>query len=575
MQTLTFSRSRWLPFVAAVVGLMLIVACGGGNDSTGSSAQAPIDQQVLRLRVVGEPETIDPALAASITEASLMKPIFAGLFTYDSELRVVPSLASELPTADNGGVSKDGLTYTVKIKKDSKFSDGSNVTANDFVYSLRRALDPKLGSPYVSFFYDVAGAEAYNTAMGTPKEPKTPTDAELNSLRDKVGVEAKDANTVVYHLDAPQPSFLNILALWTAYPVQQSNVEKFGAKWTEAGNIVSNGPFVLREWAHDQRIVFEPNPYWTGEKPKLGRIVINFIADDAAAYAAYQNNELDEVAVPPSVRREAATPGSPLNAEFQKIADLSTFAMFMNNKVAPFDNLKVRQAFAMAVDRNAFVEGVLQGAGVPATSWIPPGMPGYDANLGKDLAFNADKAKQLLADAGYPDGKGFPQVTFLSIASDTNRLIGQAIEDQLKKNLGVTVTTQYVDPKTFGGRFLQNQHQVTILPWSADWPYPDNWLPDQFSTTGLNNHSGYSNAKFDDLVKKAQVETDNKKRLELYGQAQKLILDDEPTNTKILPKSQNPFSTKTSPRQTRVKVLFQTPPESRVKEESLLSRRLF
>ena len=524
MDTLTLSRTRWLPFVLAFVAMLAVMACGGDNATkVDKSAMAPPDQQILRLRLNGEPKTIDPALSNSLAEATLTRPLFAGLFSYDTELKIIPNMATDVPTDDNGGISKDGLTYTVKIKKDAKWSDGNPITANDFVYSLRRALDPKLGSPYVSFYYGIVGAQDYNTAFGTKDAPKTPGDSELSALRDKVGVEAKDATTVVYHLKQPDPSFLNLLALWTAYPVEQKVVEQYGAKWTEAGNHVGNGPFVLREWAHDQRIVFEPNPYWTGEKPNLSRIVISFIADDAAAYAAFQAGDLDVVTVPPAASRQVAAQNS---AEFVKIADLSTYAMFMNNKVAPFDNQKVREAFALAVDRNAYVDGVLQGAGAATTSWIPPGMPGYDANLGKQWTFDATKAKQALAEAGYPDGKNFPAVTFLAVSSDTNRLVGQFIEDQLKKNLGVTVTTEYVDSKTFGGRFTGNQHQVTIQRWSADWPYPNNWLPDQFGTNALNNHSGYSSSKFDDLVKKAAAEVDEKKRLDLYAQAQKLIIDE-------------------------------------------------
>ncbi|HEX5368224.1 MAG TPA: ABC transporter substrate-binding protein, partial [Dehalococcoidia bacterium] len=187
-----------------------------------------------------------------------------------------------------------------------------------------------------------------------------------------------------------------------------------------------------------------------------------------------------------------------------------------------------RQAFGTAIDRQAYVDGVLQGAGVPTTSWVPPGMPGYDKDLGTQYSFDPQKAQQLLAQAGFPDGKGLPKVTFIMVASDSNKIVGQFIQDQLKKNLGVDVDVQYLDSKAYGGSFGTGDYQVTIQSWSADWPYPDNWLPDQFGTGAGNNLVNFSNQQFDDLMAKAAAELDNQKRLDLYDQGQKLMLDQAP-----------------------------------------------
>jgi oligopeptide transport system substrate-binding protein len=165
----------------------------------------------------------------------------------------------------------------------------------------------------------------------------------------------------VYQLREPNPSFLNLMALWTAFPVREDVVDKFGSRWTEPGNNVSNGAFMLKEWTHDQRIVMEPNPYWQGQKPKLTRVEINFIADDGAAYAAYSAGDLDVVTLPPALAREASTPGSSLNKEFVQQSTLTTYAFLYNTTSAPFDNPKVRQAFGTAIDRNAYVDGLRQG----------------------------------------------------------------------------------------------------------------------------------------------------------------------------------------------------------------------
>jgi oligopeptide transport system substrate-binding protein len=520
-------RTRWLAFSLTLVVALTLAACGSeSSSSVDSSRMAPAAQQVLRTRLTGEPKSIDPHTISLAAETTLTKPLFAGLFTYDEALRVVPNAAAELPTDDNGGVSKDGLTYTVKLKKDLKWSDGKPLEASDFVYSMQRALDPALAGPYASFYHVLLGAKEYNTAMGTKDAPKTPSAAELEGMRSRVGVTAKDAGTLVYQLKEPSPSFLNLLALWTSFPVRKDVVEKHGSRWTEPENHVGNGAFVLKEWAHDQRMVMEPNPHWQGEKPKLTRLVINFIADDAAAYAAYQADELDVVNVPTAVRREVASPASPLNSQFVKLPALSTYALFFNHSAAPFDNIKVRQAFGMAVDRNAYVNGLLQGAGSVTTSWLPAGMPGYNGDLGKQYEFNAAKAKQTLAEAGYPEGRGLPKVTFIATANDANRLLGQFIEDQIKRNLGVEVTFEYVDSRTFGSRFLGHQYQITIQRWNADWPYPDNWLPEIFGSNSGNNHLEYKNPKFDEIMRRAKAEVDEKKRLALYNDGHKLMLED-------------------------------------------------
>jgi oligopeptide transport system substrate-binding protein len=508
---------------------MLFVACGGSDDSNGAVAEnpAPADQQVLRVRLNSEPRTLDPARSNLSVENSVNKSLFQGLFTYDENLKLVPNLALEVPSDDNGGISPDGLTYTVKIPDDARWSDGSALTANDFVYSLKRALDPKLAGPYVSYFYSLVGAKDYATALGTPAAPKTPSDSDLAAMRDKVGVTAPDSHTLIYKLSEPNPSFLNQLALWTAYPVKQDVVEKYGDQWTEAEHHIGNGPFMMESWQHGSKIVLEANPNYSGkDRPLLSRIEYNIIADDTAAYASYLAGELDVVTVPPSARQDVMNPASGLSDQLRRQPELGTFGLFMNEAMKPFDNVNVRKAFAQAIDREAMIEGVLQGAGRPATSWIPPGMPGYNAADGQNLAFNPANAKKSLEAAGYKDGAGFPQVTLLFATSDTNRIIGQFVQNQLKQNLNINVDLEFVDGPVFGQRFTTNQHQATIIRWGAEWPYPDNWLPSLFSTGVTNNHTGYSNPAFDALMQKAAVETDDKDRLALYESGQKMILDD-------------------------------------------------
>jgi oligopeptide transport system substrate-binding protein len=534
MEIRNLTSAKWFAVFVAASALLLAACASDASEppsdsgSTGGTdvTQVPAAEQVLRLRIQGEPKTIDPQLSNQAQEVTLTRALFSGLFTYDADLNVVPHLATEMPTIANGGISEDGLTYTIKINPDAMWSDGQPVTSEDFVYSMKRALDPHVAGTYASFFYGLVGAADYNSALGTPDEPLTPSDDELATLRDGVGIDTKDAHTLVYRLTQPNPSFLNLLALWTAFPVRQDIVEKYGDSWTEAETLVGNGPFMLSQWSHGEKLVMKPNPYWFGEAPSLSRIEFHVIEDDVAAYQAYQADELDVVTVPPAALEEVSGAGSAYADQLTIEPDLATFALFMNYKTAPFDNELVRKAFGTAIDRDAYVNGVLAGGGVPTTSWIPPGQPGYNASIGTQYEFNAAKAKQLLSDAGYPGGKGLPEVKFTMVNSDTNRLVGQFIQDQLKQNLGVDVGFDYVELKEYFRIFATGQHQIVIQRWGADWPYPDNWLPDLFTTGTPNNFNSYSNSAFDDLMRQAAAETDNETRLDLYDQAHKLLIDD-------------------------------------------------
>src|SRR5690606_17559658 len=209
----------------------------------------------------GEPGTIDPHLASVDTEISIVRQLTSGLFTYDEGLNLVPALALEMPTVDNGGISGAGTVYTIK-RKETTWSDGSPLTAHDFVYSMLRALDPHVASPYAWAFYDIAGAHAYNTSLDTDNGAPTPPASEVEALRAQVGVRAQDDYTIVYTLATPNPAFLNVLALFTAAPVKQAVIEQYGDAWTQPGRYLGNGPFVLSNWERGGKIVLSRNDAW-------------------------------------------------------------------------------------------------------------------------------------------------------------------------------------------------------------------------------------------------------------------------------------------------------------------------
>lgn len=510
---------------------LLLAGCGRSQEGSpagpaGEGGSLPQGGE-LRINMTGEPDTIDPHKSNFATSILVASQVFDGLFKYDQALNLVPAVAKEIPAVSNGGVSADGTVYTVKLRNDVKWSDGKAVTANDFAYSIKRSLDPKLAAKYAPNLYDIKGAQEYNTALGTGDNPRMPDASQLQSLRDAVGLKATDDYTLVVELKAPRPSFLHLLALWVAWPVREDVVTQNGDKWTEPPNYIGNGPFILANWAHEQRMELVPNPNYYGEKPKLGKLIFLQMKDDNQAYLAYQNGELDMVAVPPANTRVALTDQS-LSQQSLRYNDLVVFGYQYNVTVAPFSNAKVRQAFSMAVDRKSLIDKVAQGVGREAYSAVPPGMPGFDGDAGKQYAFNVAKAKELLAEAGFSDVSKLPKITFTFADTATNRLRAEFFQGQMKQNLGIDVALEPLDTRAFQQRFNASQYMVIFSGWGADYPDPDNFIPELFKSTSRNNSGHYSNPKVDDLATACQGALDYAKRISSCVEAQKLVAQDQP-----------------------------------------------
>ncbi|MBI3953441.1 MAG: peptide ABC transporter substrate-binding protein [Chloroflexi bacterium] len=483
-----------------------------------AAAAALAAVQVYRVNLAGEPETIDPNKAHFASEISVAKQLFDGMFSFNQDLTVRPVLAEAIPTVANGGISADGLTYTIKLRPGVKWSDGKDVTAEDIVYSVKRMLDPATAGQYTTFYYSLKGAEELNKEKDAGKVP---------ALKDALGVRALDARTVQFTLRQPDPIFLNLLALWPVYPIRRDVVERYGDKWTEAGNLIGNGPFLLKEWAHQDHITLERSPNYWGRPAKLQRIVVKMVTDVNAELAAYKNNELDVSRVPPGT--EKATLDDPvLGKEIVRFPELVTFAFQFNNTVPPFDNKPLRQAITTAIDRDSFINKVRNGVGRPATSWIPPGMPGFDPDLGSQYKLNPARAKELLAQAGFPEGRGLPPLKFQYADTAGNKVIAEFLQANMKDHLGINIVLEPTEPRAFSALITQKKHTWALLGWGADYPDPDNWLPELFGSGKPANRTNYTSPAFDDLVKRAKAELDEKKRLDLWKQAHKVLIDDAP-----------------------------------------------
>jgi oligopeptide transport system substrate-binding protein len=468
----------------------------------------------FRVNMVSEPTTIDPSLASFETSILVASLMYEGLLDYDKDLKLVPALAKEVPTKANGGISSDGLTYTFNLRNDSKWSDGQSVKANDFVYAIKRSLDPTLAAIYAQVLYDIEGAKAYSQAT------KTSSADHLRALRDAVNVRAVDDWTLVVKLHSPRPSFLHLISTWVAWPQRQDQVEK--------NPHMGNGPFQLTRWNHNESLEFAPNPHYAGARsPKLDKLTLVQISDDQKAFEAYLRGEVDAVAVP--VLKAAELSVDPAYAsQLVRGPTLSIFGVSFNCKAAPFQDVRVRKAFAMAIDRGAHLREVFNGVGKVAFSPTPPGMPGHDPEVGQDIGFNPARAKELLKEAGYGDAKKFPTITFMTNTSSSNQIRFNFLKEQLKANLGVDVVHEVVAADVSEKRIAAKDFQMSFSGWNADYPDPDNIVPEVFKSDSSNNYFNYSNPMADALMEKCQNESDEATRLQSCISAQKMVVGDVP-----------------------------------------------
>jgi oligopeptide transport system substrate-binding protein len=291
----------------------------------------------------------------------------------------------------------------------------------------------------------------------------------------------------------------------------------------DPANLVVNGPFTLDGYTLGSSLVLAANAaYWGDDQPTLERVVYKIIPDDATALLAYENGELDMTPIPlPDTARYEG------DVEQVRYPQLETLALQYNTQVAPLDNPLVRRAISRAIDRDAYVTAVLGGVGEPALGWLPPGMPGYDASVGENLAFDAAGAREMLSKAGYPDGEGLPSITLSIIDSPGTRSTAEFVQEQLRQNLGIDLKIDALEKGVYNERFGNGEFQVIAESWFADYPDPENWLAQQFASGGAFNIYGYSNKSVDELLAEAAVELDQQKRLSLYDEAHRQVISDQ------------------------------------------------
>ena len=478
--------------------------------SAGGAAPKAPDKNVVRINLATYPDNLDPQQASFVNEIAHVQLIYQPLVTIGPDLKPAPG------AAESWTVSEDGLTYTFKLK-DAKYSDGQPVTAKNFEYAWKRAADPAIGGEYAAQTYLIKGAEEYNTA-----DVKKVGEADLAKLRDAMAVKAVDDKTVQFTLTKPAAFFPYIASLWIGYPVRQDVIEKCGESWwAKAECHVGNGPYKLTELKEKQVGRFAPNPNWTGPKVENDGIEYRYINDSKVAFEAYKNGELDIIGL--AAEDLATVQADPVLSKEAKIYPGNcTFALQFNMTKDPFKTPEARTAAGQAFDRDTYVKQILQGLGKATTSWLSPDTPGFQANAGANLKFDPAQAKANWAKAGNP-----PEMKLTYSSSPRNKTRFEFIADQFQKNLGTKVTLDPVEATTYTAltKDVSTSPPIFVLGWCFDYPDPQNWLSVVFrSDTGFAKRVGWNNPDFDKLVDQADAEKDPTKRMQLYNQAENLLL---------------------------------------------------
>ena len=463
-----------------------------------------------------EPPSLDPNTATDTTSIQVLQALFVGLTDFDdATMAVVPELAMHWEA------SEDGLTWTFYLRDDVYWTDGTPVTAQQVEYSVKRTLNPATGSSYAFVLWMIDGAEAYNTG-------------EVESA-DGVGVKALGDYRVRFTLNQSAGYFPAIAGMWVCRPLPITVVEEYGDAWTNAENIVTNGAYKLGEWVHeDHMILYKSETFYDADKTNIHVVYCYMIEEASTAMTMYEAGDLDADENPPLEDMDRIQADPVLSAELHIAPDLCTYYYGFNNEKFPFDNPLVRKAFASAIDRQSLIDYILKGGQKPAQTFVCPGIFGHVDGVAEGIGYPYDPeaAQQFLADAGYPNGEGFPEVTLMHNTSEGHSKIAQFIGQSFMDTLNVTVNIVNQEWKVYLATCREDCPQIYRMGWCADYPDANNWVNEVFNSGSGSNYANYNSPDFDALVEQAARESDPAVRLDLYRQAETLMCD---TDAGIVP----------------------------------------
>ena len=476
----------------------------GLESNSGSSSGSK--ENVFRINF-SDPPTFDPHLVTDTTSASIIVEIFSGLVTLNKDLDIIPDLA------ESWEVSDDGMVYTFNLRDDIKFSNGENVTAQDFKWSIERSANPDTGSYNADVYLgDIIGVKEVIDSNG--------------GIQEVEGVKAIDDKTLEITIDSPKTYFLAKLTYPTAFVLSQKYLESMGDDWIDSP--VGTGPFVLQEYQIGQILKLKRNDLYWGEKSKVDGVIMNLAG--GVSMAMYENDEIDITGVGLADLERVKDPNDPLSKDLVDVPPQFTLSYIgFNVNMAPFDDENFRKALSHAVDKELIADKIYSGLTKPAYAVIPPGFPGYSPSI-KGLDFNPELAKDYLSKSKYAEPANRPRIivtipgTGGSPGMDT-----EVISDMWRETLGVEVEIQQVEWATYLQDMNRKRLQVWAgSGWQADYPDPQDFIDILFYSESDVNHGNYKNEKVDDLILEARTELDQNRRFLLYNQAEQIVVDEAP-----------------------------------------------
>ncbi len=512
--------------------VMVLTGCGGGNTAetepqtigaptteapaeTEAEAETaePTGAQELTFVLNNEPDSLDPSYTNNSFASPFLTNLFEGLVTYDENGELAPG------NAESWEANEDMTVYTFHLRDGLKWSDGSPLTASDYVYSALHVMTPATTSQYVNMMTDyIVNGQEYYDGTATAEE---------------VGVKALDDTTIEYTLKQPTPFFADVASMWVYAPVQEATVEANGDKWsTAADTYVCNGPFKVSEINMGESVVLTKNEnYWNAENVTLEKLTFRYILDLSTALTAYENGEVDGVRNIPAgdIARLKAE-----NAGTHTANVYGTVYYNINCQAEPYNNPLVRKALNLAIDRESLINNVAQLDAQPAYSILAPGyvVDGKDILEGRsefEMSHNAnvEAAQAALAEAGYPGGEGFPTLKLSFYSDDTVKKVAEALKEMWETNLGITVEVTSAEWAVFYSEVQSGNYEVAAMGWSADYVNPMSFLP-LLVTGDVTNTSFYSNSEYDAMVEQVKVESDPAKFGELVKAADDLASSEYP-----------------------------------------------
>ena len=529
-------KKRLIVAALAIAGAMSLSGCGGSKSNTepaadstkaaenGDTKKSGDGKKILTIQLGPDVESIDPALNSAVDGANYILYAFENLLKIDKEGKVVPGLAEKYDISD------DQLTWTFHLRDGLKWSDGSDFTAEDFVYSWQRMVDPNVAAPYAQTVLGMV--EGYDEAIGKP-------DAEGNTTIDpdptKLKVEAPDDKTLIVHMAKPTPYFDKLAAFVSLSPVKKDVVEANPDGWSiDPKTYISTGPFKLTDWKPGSYLMFEKNEnYWDADSVKLDGIKCLLMEDQNAAFSAYESG--DALMIKSIPTQEITTLKE--RADYYLDPILGTYYLDLNNTLDEFKDSRVREALSLALDRKYVSEVITSGTYTPATGFVSEGVTDWDGTVWQDNitdssayinvedhAGNLAKAKELLKEAGYENGVGLPEMVYSTNDASYHKKIAEYLQ-QAWGELGLKVEVNIVEWKSFTPQRRSGNYQIARDGWVMDYNDPSNILELALTGNG-NNNAKYSNPEFDALMEKAATEKDPQTRFGYFHQAEDLMMKD-------------------------------------------------